>query len=95
MERQNREMNSLTDLEYRIIDELYFVSSFQTLLDNLDEEKNVIMDSLNHLLRNGLIIQMKYEEGREQKLETADPGTLEQSYFVASKKGLLIHNSRN
>lgn len=88
-------MNSLSDLEYRILDELYFVSSFQTLLDNLDADKSLILDSLNNLLKNGLVIQMKYGEGRERKLETADFTTLEQSHFVASKKGLLIHNSRN
>ena len=95
MERQNREMNSLNDLEYRILDELYFISSFQTLLDNLNEEKSLVFDSLSNLLEHGLVIQMKYEEGRERKLETADLTALEQSYFVASKKGLLIHNSRN
>lgn len=88
-------MSSLTDLEYRILDELYFVSSFQTLLDNLSEEKSLVFASLHNLLENGLVIQMKYEDGREQKLETADLTALEQSYFVASKKGLLIHNSRN
>jgi hypothetical protein len=88
-------MNSLTDLEYRILDELYFVSSFQTLLDNLNEEKNLVFNSLKNLLENGLVIQMKYGEGRERKLEIADLTTLEQSHFVASRKGLLIHNSRN
>ena len=88
-------MNSLTDLEYRILDELYFVSSFQTLLDNLNEEKSSVFDSLHNLLENGLVIQMKYREGTEQKLEIIDLTALEESHFVASKKGLLIHNSRN
>ena len=88
-------MNSLTDLEYRILDELYFVSSFQTLLENFDEEKSLVFDSLKNLLENGLVIQMKYEGGRERKLEATDLTTLEHSHFVASKKGLLIHNSRN
>jgi len=88
-------MNSLTDLEYRVLDELYFVSSFQNLLDNLVEEKSLIVDALKNLLRNGLVTQVKMESGREEKLETPDFTTLEESYFVASKKGLLIHNSRN
>ncbi len=88
-------MNSLTDLEYRILDELYFVSSFQNILDNLREENKPVVDALKNLLMNNLVTQVKMEAGREEKLEAPDFATLEHSYFVASKKGLLIHNSRN
>ena len=88
-------MNSLNDLEYRVLDELYFVSSFQNLLDNLGEEKSSVIDALRNLLENNLVIQVKIEEGKEEKLDVPDLTTLEESYFVASKKGLLMHNSRN
>ena len=88
-------MNSLTDLEYRVLDELYFVSSFQNLLDNLMEEKGTVVDALINLLKNNLVTQVRMESGKEEKLEAPDFTTLEESYFVASKKGLLIHNSRN
>ena len=88
-------MNSLTDLEYRILDELYFVSSFPNLLHNVSEEKKSVIDSLRRLLENELVTQINPDAGAEEKLEVPDFATLEQSYFVASKKGLLIHNSRN
>ena len=88
-------MNSLTDLEYRILDELYFVSSFPNLLNNVSGEKKSVVESLQHLLENELVTQIKPDGGTEEKLEVPDFSTLEQSYFVASKKGLLIHNSRN
>ena len=88
-------MSSLTDLEYRILDELYFVSSFQTLLQNLNEEENAMREGLKNLLERELIVQIRSTNGREEKLDAPDLSTLEPSYFVASKKGLLIHNSRN
>jgi hypothetical protein len=88
-------MNALTDLEYRILDELYFISSYQTLVENLSEEKENIRQAIENMLVNGWIIQIKYEHENEKKLEMPDFSALEQSYFVASKKGLLIHNSRN
>ncbi|HYV92266.1 MAG TPA: hypothetical protein VE978_10800 [Chitinophagales bacterium] len=88
-------MNPLTDLEYRMLDELYFVSSFQNVLDNLIEERSHVIDALKNLLENNLVTQVKMESGREEKLEVPDFAILEESYFVASKKGLLLHNSRN
>jgi len=88
-------MNSLTDLEYRVLDELYFVSSFQNLQDNLVEEKSLVINALKNLLENNLVTQVKMEAGKEEKLDVPDPASIEHSYFVASKKGLLIHNSRN
>jgi len=88
-------MNSLTDLEYRILDELYFLTSFQTLKENLKEEESEFRRALRNLLEQGLVAQIKSTLGREEKLEVPDFNTLEESYFVASKKGLLIHNTRN
>lgn len=88
-------MNSLTDLEFSILDELYFVSSFQSLIDNVNKEKELVEEALRKLLQNDLVIQVKMHAGREEKLDTPDFDTLQESYFVASKKGLLIHNSRN
>ncbi len=88
-------MNSLSDLEYRLLDELYFLSSFQNLIDNSGEEKNSVLAALKNLLHNQYVTQVKMEKGREEKLESPDFDTLDASFFVASKKGLLIHNSRN
>jgi hypothetical protein len=88
-------MSGLNDLEYRILDELYFISSYQTLMENLNEDRENMKEALVNMLRNGWIVQIKYEAHEEEKLEVPDLSVLEQSYFVASKKGLLIHNSRN
>ena len=88
-------MSSLSDLEYRVLDELYFLSSFQTLKENLKEEESEFRRALKSLLEQELVVQIKSTSGREEKLDVPDFNTLEESYFVASKKGLLIHNTRN
>ncbi|MEO5674301.1 MAG: hypothetical protein ABIQ74_06615 [Chitinophagales bacterium] len=88
-------MNSLTEMEYRILDELYFLSSFESVIENLGESKDLIIAGMKHLLENELIIQVKMNAGKEEKLETPDYPALEKSFFVASKKGLILHNSIN
>jgi len=90
-------MNSLTDLEYRILDELYFLSSFQTLSDNLNEDDAALKEKLKTLLERNLVAQMLYEESLKdyRRLDVPDLAVLEESYFVATKDGLLVHNSRN
>jgi hypothetical protein len=89
-------MNELTDLEFRIIDELYFVTSFNDLTNELGESSAALIQGLRTLLEKELISQLIFEQEQKdyRKLETPDFGSLEHSYFVASKKGLLIHNSR-
>jgi len=90
-------MSELTDFEFRIIDELYFVTSFYELLNSLNEDQSKLIDGLKGLLKKELIIQLMFNEHLQdyQKLDDADFATLEDSCFVASKQGLLIHNSRS
>ena len=89
-------MNELTDLEFRIIDELYFVTSFSDLTYALAEGQSSLTEGLRTLLEKELITQLVFEQELKdyRKLEKPDFDTLEHSYFVASRKGLLIHNSR-
>ena len=90
-------MSELTDLEFRIIDELYFVTSFNDLLDLMNEDQSKLPDGLKGLLEKELITQLVFDENLKdyRRLDTPDLEALERSCFVASKQGLLIHNSRS
>ncbi len=85
----------MSDLEYRILDELYFLSSFENLIENVSDKRDAVLNALKNLLDDGLVTQVRIEGGKEEKLELPDYSSMEESYFVASKRGLLIHNSRN
>jgi hypothetical protein len=89
-------MTDLTDSEYSILDELYFVTSFAALHQALTMNKRELLQGLASLLDRGLVTQLIFDPvvNDFQKLEVPEPATLEQSSFVASKKGLLLHNSR-
>ena len=88
-------MNELTETEFKLLDELYFITSYHTLLLNSGESEEEARSGLKSLLQKGLVDQCVRDQKDFQKLEQPDYDSINDSYFVASKKGLLIHNSRS
>ena len=90
-------MNSLTASEFLVLDELYFVSSYHEILERITMDEPLFRSALTGLLEKGFIVQMKYDDDHNdfEKLEQPDLTSLERSSFVATREGLLIHNSRN
>lgn len=90
-------MSELTDLEFNIIDELYFVTSFAELESSLNAEREPLLRTLESLITRRLISQLVPDSSGKEYLELDELNSirLEQSFFVASKRGLLLHNSRH
>lgn len=90
-------MNALTDLEYRILDEAYFVVSYSALSELAGLSSDAFNRVLLQLLNKKLIIQLRFEAALSdyRKLDSPEPGELAQSSFVVSRAGLLMHNSRD
>ena len=90
-------MNGLNDTEFRVLDELYFVTTHHELLEltNLDEE--TLNETLLELATRGLVNQMMYNDALNdfEKLEYPERSSFSRSGFVASRQGLLIHNRRS
>jgi len=84
----------LTDLEFELIDALYFTLPFGRLKAELEWEENVLKEELLKLIRKGWVKCIE-EKGDE---EVEDLQEIESNYknlsFVATKEGLLEHNSR-
>ncbi|MBK9732407.1 MAG: hypothetical protein IPO83_14220 [Chitinophagaceae bacterium] len=89
-------MEALTENEFLLLDELYFVTSFGEVLQELAIDKDLFLSTLTGLLAKGFVIQLNYNDVIKdfEKLEKPDLAFLESSSFVASREGLLIHNSR-
>lgn len=96
MEGEKSEVMELTESEFLVIDELYFPINFEMIIENTGVEKNDITILLKNLLKKEFIHQMKFNSTMndyERCLES-DFEKMEEYLYVASKKGLLAHNSK-
>ncbi len=84
----------MTDAEFEVMDELYFVISFENLKQKLDLSEMELKDILGHLVAKNYVKCFK-SVSDELPHEAVD---FERSYriyhYLASKEGLFAHNSR-
>ena len=85
----------MTDPEFDILDELYFVTSFRDLSQKTRQPDADLTQHLRHLLEQGLIRSFWPDPDTELAYEESSFGALSQDcFFLASKEGLLQHNTR-
>ena len=85
----------MTDQEFDVLDELYFVISFQDLMRNLSWPAEAVLPVLKELVSKELVkcIDPQSEEEVELSLSELDK-QYHKILFLATKKGLMEHNSR-
>ncbi|MGI9543090.1 MAG: hypothetical protein ACR2MX_07505 [Cyclobacteriaceae bacterium] len=84
----------MTDTEYDILDELYFVISFGDLQDALGMEGKLLKPELEKLVEKKWV-KCFSSVSNELAEEAVDFERNYQNYhYLASKEGLLKHNSR-
>jgi len=84
----------MSDEEFDVMDELYFVQPFSYLTETLAMETEQLKQVLRSLLQKGYIkcfFNMNDEVFEEQLNFESD---FENYHYLASKKGLLAHNGR-
>ena len=93
MERQ-ADHKKMTDREYEIVDALYFTVSFEYLEKELETEAIQLRDELIALMDKGWVKSMTKisEEEMNDKKELIN--NYRNYNYLASKAGLLAHNSR-
>lgn len=83
----------MTDIEYDIIDELYFVISFKELLDNVSVDEKELVFQLKQMIKKGWVRCFINISG-EEPIEDLDlENQYMNYYYLASKEGLKVHNS--
>ncbi len=84
----------MTDREYEIIDALYFTVSFDYLEKELETEETQLRDDLILLIEKGWVKCI--EKISEKEIETKELilSNYKEYNYLASKKGLLAHNTR-
>ncbi len=80
----------MDEMEYDLLDELYFVISYEELSSNIDFEEEQIQKTLISLASKGWI---RIYENSDKELDDFDLiSNFKSYYYLASKKGLLAHN---
>lgn len=84
----------MTDLEFDVLDELYFVIGFRQLQEELDIEEEVLKATLSTLLDKGWAkcFLSVSEEALQDEIDFDN--SYKEYYYLASKTGLLAHNGR-
>jgi uncharacterized protein YicC (UPF0701 family) len=84
----------MSDTEFDVLDELYFVQSFGYLIDELEMDETVLKETLIGLIKRGWVkcfLSMQEEAlAHEVKLEEK----YKDYFYLATKAGLMAHNGR-
>jgi len=86
-------MNKLSENEFEVLDELYFVVSYQELANTLDMDQETLKQVLGKMIEKRWV---KCFTGPEQDIDYRDVDFLNQFdkyHYLASKEGLFVHNS--
>ncbi|KAA3437913.1 hypothetical protein [Rufibacter hautae] len=85
----------MTDQEFNIIDELYFVTSFEALLQELRMPDPELREALRGLISMNYIKCLFPDQDTEVPFDPEHFAREGHHYFfLATKEGLLTHNSR-
>ncbi len=91
----NRELNKeqMEELMYQILEELYFIKTINQLEKKLEIDSSVLSLTLWKMIEKGLVkIMMKYDDEIELNKEEFELNS-KNYHYIASKKGLIWHNS--
>ena len=84
----------MTDLEYDVLDELYFVISFSQLQDTLELKEHELKEVLQMLLRKGWIKCFSNQTDELSANEIDFSNRFKEYHYLATKAGLLVHHGK-
>ncbi len=86
----------LTDIEYDILNAVYFVEPFEHILQECTEKPAVVADVLKQLIHKKYIVPMLWDEEKSEYVRSFiyDTDDMNRYHYLATKEGLLAHNSR-
>jgi hypothetical protein len=89
-------MRELTELEYDILNVLYFVEPFEKILDEVEAPANIVADGLKFLIDQKLVVPMRWDEETQNYVRSFiyDTDNMHAYRYLATKEGLIAHNSR-
>ncbi|MCR9252550.1 MAG: transporter [bacterium] len=83
----------MSDLEYDVLDELYFVVSFDDLMEKTDLEDHELKKVLNKLLQKSWIKCLSSATDDVPEDDLNFDRDARRYFYLATKAGLMAHNS--
>ncbi|WP_162052277.1 hypothetical protein [Pontibacter pamirensis] len=84
----------MSDNEFDVLDELYFVVSFPDLKSTLSLSDAELCAALQSLIKQGYVKILYPDQDTEHEYDAASFGQhCQDYYFLATKAGLVVHNS--
>ncbi|GAA4844315.1 hypothetical protein [Algivirga pacifica] len=83
----------MNDLEFEVLDELYFVVSFSQLQEATGIEQSALKECLQQLLEKKWVKCMASIDDELEESEVDMNAHFQQYYYLATKKGLMAHNT--
>ena len=84
----------MTDEEFDIIDELYFVTPYSELKEETGFSDEQLRSNLVDLVNKGWVRVYKSVDEESEVQQMDSQSTYQSFYYLASKKGLFEHNAR-
>lgn len=84
----------MTDREFDVLDELYFVVSFQDLQEQTDLGEEELRHTLSSLVAKEWVKCFKAIDVEVPRQEFDFKAHYSKYYYLATKKGLFAHNSQ-
>lgn len=85
----------MTELEFDILDELYFVIGFKELTNTLGIEDTLLKEQLlNMILKDWVKIMEPFSDVEIESTDDFDQ-RYKEYFYLATKKGLMAHNLKS
>jgi hypothetical protein len=86
----------LTDIEYDILNAIYFVESFEHILEECKEKPAIVADVIKQLIHKKYIVPMRWDEEKTEYIRSFiyDTDDMRAYHYLATKEGLIAHNTR-
>lgn len=85
----------MSDPEFDILDELYFVISFPDLVKKLDYEAQEVKEVLQRLAAQKYVKILRTPDDEIALEDSNFPDQAHEYYYLATKAGLMAHNMRS
>ena len=84
----------MSDQEFDVMDELYFVQSFDEVQEASGLDAETLPQVLEQLLEKGWIQCLRNRQAELAEPAINKPEDYRQYFYLATKAGLMAHNSR-
>ncbi|MBA4301267.1 hypothetical protein SAMN03080617_02826 [Algoriphagus alkaliphilus] len=82
----------MSDTEFDLLDELYFVQTYDFIKESLKWEDELLLETLNSLYQSGMIKCLSAPDTeRFDQVDLFKEG--KNLFYLATKKGLMAHNT--